>query len=765
MALLNYAQRLDQIKSRYLDNVQASNNGDYVKLIFTQDGHIVTHGVDLLADYAAGKRGLVPMYDSSKGDYAILGKNGWDNLTINYLPVAKSVTANDSAHILTSAQIQKYVSDAIGEGFKSNDAMVFKGGVEKAEDLPSTYEAGYTYRATASFTLNGEVVEIGDLVIAKGDSTSENSGWFVVQTNINGTTKVTINGKEYDIFTRKIEDGFNFYAPSGAGTKGQVLLSTGETPEWVNQSAINAGQLGGKALTELIDSVSAINGKVSVSVGGTSKEATASGNWNINAASANKVNNGLKVTTGLLFTEQGATDFDGSAVRTIALDKATNSQLGGVIVGDNISVADGTISLTDQNIIDALGYKPTAPDDIMEYPIVNTQYDGIAPKLVIPESDANITQGHYMLSFKEGDNEPNWRKLSETAFTNTWRSVKVNNTQILDGSITGNALHFVAGDNITLTGNADGTVQIAAKDTTYEVVTTKAAGLMSSEMLGRLNTITDENYKNKPAIAKITAGEGSVVANLVQDEVTFVGSNITVVAANKQVTFAVDMLSGASASADGKAGLAPAPVKGQQEHFLKGDGSWSMLPSTAYSDTNTWRTITVGSTTLGSDPLNGKGLTIAKGNDNVSVNLTEEGLLTISAVDTLYSAGTGIALGTDNKFNLKSASTTEIGGIKVSSVNASAVSINAVSNMSGRNYGVEIDKNGNAYVNVPWEDTNIRDIQVNGESIGTATLNIIPSEEIHLIKDKSDTGNVYEVGFGLSWYNISEDVYEYANEK
>lgn len=764
MALLNYAKTLAEIKSAYLDNVVVSNNGDYVKLVFTQDGHIVTHGVDLLADYNAGKRGLVPNYSSAK-DYDIFGKNGWTSLTTAHLPIAETLESSTTS-ILNAKQVIDYVKSEINNGFAANDAMIFKGGVASAEDLPSTYEAGYTYRATAPFTLNGESVEVGDLVIAKSDSTNE-GGWFVVQTNINGTTKATINGVEYDIFTKTQKDPFNFYAPSTAGTSGQVLLSTGGTPEWVNQNTINAGQLGGRALTELIDSVSATNGKISVSVGGASKEATASGNWNINAATANKVNNGLKVTTGLLFTEQGVTDFDGSAVRTIALDKATNSQLGGVIVGDNISVADGTISLTDQNIIKALGYKPTAPNDIMEYPIVNELQDGLAPKLVIPESDANITQGHYMLSFKTGDDQPNWRKLSETAFTNTWRSVKVNGTQVLDGNITGNALDFIAGENVTITNNsnANGSITISAKDTTYDIVTATTAGLMSPDMLGRLNTITDENYKNTPAIAKITAGTGNVIADLVQDEVTFVGDNVTIAAANKQVTFAVDILGGASDSTDGKAGLAPAPLKDQKDYFLKGNGSWSPLPSTAYSDTNTWRTITVGSTTLGADPINGKGLTITKGNDNVTVNLTEEGVLTISAKDTLYSAGAGITLGTDNKFNLKSASTSEVGGIKVSAVNASAVSINNISSVSGRNYGVEIDKNGQAYVNVPWEDTNIRDIQVNGTSIGTATLNIIPSEEIHLIKDGSDTGNVYEIGFGLSWYNISENAYEYATNK
>ena len=46
-------------------------------------------------------------------------------------------------------------------------------------------------------------------------------------------------------------------------------------------------------------------------------------------------------------------------------------------------------------------------------------------------------------------------------------------------------------------------------------------------------------------------------------------------------------MSGASASADGKAGLVPAPAKGKQTSFLRGDGTWATP-----TDTNTWRGIT-----------------------------------------------------------------------------------------------------------------------------------------------------------------------------
>lgn len=54
---------------------------------------------------------------------------------------------------------------------------------------------------------------------------------------------------------------------------------------------------------------------------------------------------------------------------------------------------------------------------------------------------------------------------------------------------------------------------------------------------------------------------------------------------------------------------------------------------------------------------------------------------------------------------LSAATTTVLGGIKVQSVNANAVSPDTSAETSGRYYGVRIDANELAYVNVPWENT------------------------------------------------------------
>ena len=61
--------------------------------------------------------------------------------------------------------------------------------------------------------------------------------------------------------------------------------------------------------------------------------------------------------------------------------------------------------------------------------------------------------------------------------TNTWRPVKVDGTQKLDNSTSGNALDLVGGTNVTLT-ESNGAVTISATDTTYSLADTNNNGLL-----------------------------------------------------------------------------------------------------------------------------------------------------------------------------------------------------------------------------------------------------------------------------------------------
>lgn len=319
MALLNFSQTYANIQNKigtpgYLQSTD---------LLFTNDGHIVTHGVD----YIPWGNGIIP---------------------IEKLPIA---TANDTPSdntLWTSLTIQNKINNS----FLANEAMRFKGSIgiegrdytingERTPDgtLPKG-EVGDTYRVSTNGRYGGNDCEVGDLLIcyesgaAKGDD-----GWTVVQTNINGYSTFQVNGTRYSLYTTDSAASFNIYAPTEPGNaNGQILLWDSDRNEavWAGRDALNIG----KSLTT----------------------GNGSGLW---IGTSNTTDN---------------TGYNGSADKTISLLQATTDSIGGVIIdkdnlplngkstptdgqaienGATISISDtGVIYLTKQNIINALGYAP-----------------------------------------------------------------------------------------------------------------------------------------------------------------------------------------------------------------------------------------------------------------------------------------------------------------------------------------------------------------------------------------------------------------------
>ena len=116
-------------------------------------------------------------------------------------------------------------------------------------------------------------------------------------------------------------------------------------------------------------------------------------------------------------------------------DAATPSKLGLVKTGSNITNQNGTISITDENIISALGYKPPRQDTI--YGAATSSQLGLV------KTGSNITN--------------------------------ISGTISLTKSNVTNALGYTP----------------PSKDTTYEIVTPSATGLMSPTMLAKLNDAGD----------------------------------------------------------------------------------------------------------------------------------------------------------------------------------------------------------------------------------------------------------------------------------
>lgn len=342
MALLNFANTYAEISGNL--TLPESASGDFVKLFFSKDGHIISHGKDFTPTFAPGVRGLVPI-SSGKVKEILRGNATWAEIATSDLPIASSIAdaiANGTTNttILNTQQIISYV----GEAFGANDAMRYKGtitysngnytthtvaGVEVA-GFPTKCEVGDTYRVTSQGTYAEQTCSAGDLLICIKDGTGTGNAlntaayWTAVEANINGQVTHTVNNTSIRVYSSSTTT-FTIFAPTTGGTQNQVLISGGNAaPTWTNQSNLRVGQ-------------------------------------------ANKVTNALSVGVGLKFEATGV-KFDGSVARTISLLAATATTLGGVIVDKDstnktISVTNtGSIYLTKQNVINALGFDPSSTD-------------------------------------------------------------------------------------------------------------------------------------------------------------------------------------------------------------------------------------------------------------------------------------------------------------------------------------------------------------------------------------------------------------------
>lgn len=74
-------------------------------------------------------------------------------------------------------------------------------------------------------------------------------------------------------------------------------------------------------------------------------------------------------------------------------------------------------------------------------------------------------------------------------------------------------------------------------------------------------------------------------------------------------------------------------------------------------------------------------------------------------IDTISQDTQGVIKAT--KKTLSAATASAVGGIKVSSVNTSAVTVNSESTTAGRYYPVELNNDSKAIVNIPWTDVNV----------------------------------------------------------
>lgn len=427
MAIFNYANNLEEVKD-YIGIASGTNN--YLKLLFTGDGHIISHGFDYTPDFAPGKRGLVSGATGRKSDF-LRGTHTWGALTTTDLPIVTSLTgAEDDEHIPTTKAVVEY----IGTFTKAAETLRFKGVINYEngkyqvagadyEGFPVICQVGDSYRIGTNAFYAGTICEPGDMLICIKNNndtnvpTNSSEYWTVIQTNINGTKLTTINGDPH-YFYSNAADPITFFAPKEVGNYGDILISLGnKAPVWAQISFID----GNLVATDN-------NGDLQLSI----------------PVSASNIVNSLSIGVGLSL-HNGNSGFDGSIASTLNLMKATTTTLGGIKIDtdhgyDNTATIsmdiDGTLYITAENIANALGY-----DVASAYQVVSSQKEGLAPRLT--NTNGMVNGDYYILASQYGTNTPDWYQLPMSVFQDTWRDIRIG-----DASIEDRVLNFVAVDDV-----------------------------------------------------------------------------------------------------------------------------------------------------------------------------------------------------------------------------------------------------------------------------------------------------------------------------
>lgn len=426
MALLNFATSYNDVADKL--KLAQSETGDYIKLYFTKDGHIITHGID----YIPWGTGVIP---------------------IDKLPVNNTVA--DNKHLWDS----KTILDKINQSFVANDAMRFKGtigltsannyiinGIE-AEFPSKTAKVGDTYRVVTAGRYDGVQCEVGDLLICiTEDSTGENTAWTVVQTNINGQIYHTINGVQKGFYSNDTST-FSIFAPTTAGALGQVLTSRGgnSAPIWTNQSEIIAGGLTDAANKALFTTLTYKQDVLTVTIGGTTKTVTIHGRRVVKVNSTEVLP--TYDITALNFKNGNGISFTWDSInKNLSVNANTNFSTD--LVSKNYAVK---VDSNQQLYVNVPWANTT-------YGVVSKDANGLAPQL-INTNKTFIGQSFYLLASSDGQATPSWYKLPSDAFINTWRTIKIGGVSIGDKTLnfmpTGDIYVKTADQNSTSTDDFD----------------------------------------------------------------------------------------------------------------------------------------------------------------------------------------------------------------------------------------------------------------------------------------------------------------------
>lgn len=390
---------------------------------------------------------------------------------------------------------------------------------------------------------------------------------------------------------------------------------------------------------------------------------------------------------------------------------------------------------------DANGIPAWRDDANTTYSVVASSKDGLAPKTGSAAAATISTQANEWVLTSTSGGAPTWRKLPATAFTDTqadWNVTDTNSKAYIKNKPTipttagAATLGLVRGFHRT-SGTASGTKTTNA--------TNNPAVNSRSTTAGRYYGVeTDKDgymFVNVPWVQ----GEAGITVTYSAGSGLSMGDNNTINHSNS-VTTKTSYPSGTTVSAAGGK-ITVRDVK----YDAQGHVTHSQDREITLSQDHTKTTVTAG-TAGSSSATSGSSLAIPYVTVNANGHITGYGTHTHTITGftnnagtvTSITPGTGLtgtssdtAITSSGTINLKTASSTEIGGIKTGY------------SESGKNYAVKLDSNNKAYVYVPW-------------SSGDYTLSAATTTALGGIKVKAvSTSAITTESNGSKYYGVNID--------
>lgn len=312
------------------------------------------------------------------------------------MAVNKVVYGNTTLVDLTSDTV---TADNMAEGVRATGAdgtkivgLLPKVAIDNELSLTSTNPVQNKTITAALSNLDIDIAtndEIDNALNLAGSGDLPTGGGGIVPIALGGTGATTTAGARANLGVSATTD----YAKVAFSGSYNDLTGTPTIPTATSDLTNNSGYITSSALRGYVKSVNGVtpddSGNVAISVSG---GGGSGGNYTLPTASGSTLG-GVKVGSGLTINTGGVLSADVTASTLTAyakttelsevaksgsyddltnkptipsaytLPNATSSTLGGVKVGSNISVSNGTISVTKSNVTSALGYTPATTNN------------------------------------------------------------------------------------------------------------------------------------------------------------------------------------------------------------------------------------------------------------------------------------------------------------------------------------------------------------------------------------------------------------------